>query len=115
MAIERYVQAVDDVDFLLTYGAEMLFETARLWEDLGHYAAEKAGRFCIDCVTELDEYTALVNNNFYTNIMARENLRYASEVYTLMENRYPGVLKQLAERISLDESEPSGPGPWPRI
>jgi alpha,alpha-trehalose phosphorylase len=106
VAIEKYVQAADDIDFLLKYGAEMLFETARLWEDLGHYSSEKNGRFCIDCVTGPDEYTALVNNNFYTNIMARENLRYASDVYTLMENQYPNVLKQLAERIALDKPEP---------
>jgi alpha,alpha-trehalose phosphorylase len=106
VAIKKYVQATDDIDFLLKYGAEMLFETARLWEDLGHYSAEKNGCFCIDCVTGPDEYTALVNNNFYTNIMARENLRYASEVYRLMKKQYPGVLKLLAGRIALDKSEP---------
>jgi alpha,alpha-trehalose phosphorylase len=111
VAIEKYVQAADDIDFLLKYGAEMLFETARLWEDLGHYSAEKNGHFCIDCVTGPDEYTALVNNNFYTNIMARENLRYASAVYVLMEKQYPGVLKQLADRIALDKSEPEA---WAR-
>lgn len=106
VAIEKYVHASEDIDFLLKYGAEMLFETARLWEDLGHYSDEKDGCFCIDCVTGPDEYTAMVNNNFYTNIMARENLRYASTVYMLMENQYPGVLKQLAGRIALEKSEP---------
>jgi alpha,alpha-trehalose phosphorylase len=111
VAIEKYVQATEDIDFLLKYGGEILFETARLWEDLGHYSDEKNGRFCIDCVTGPDEYTALVNNNFYTNIMARENLRYASAVYALMENKYPCALKTLADKISLDKSEPEA---WAR-
>ena len=58
-------------------GAEMLVETARLWSDLGFYSEAKGGKFCINAVTGPDEYNTVVNNNAYTNLMARENLRYA--------------------------------------
>ena len=49
----------------------MVFETARLWADLGDYIPARDGAFCINEVTGPDEYTALVNNNGYTNLMAR--------------------------------------------
>ncbi len=52
-------------------------ETARMWMSLGSFVQEKGGAFCINCVTGPDEYTACVNNNAYTNLMARENLRIA--------------------------------------
>ena len=55
-----------------------MFETARLWADLGDYIAAQDGAFCINEVTGPDEYTALVNNNGYTNLMARAHLRFAA-------------------------------------
>ena len=79
-ALRKYVQATGDEAFLRNFGAEMLVETARLWLDLGFYSAEKEGKFCINGVTGPDEYNAVVNNNAYTNLMARENLRYATQV-----------------------------------
>jgi alpha,alpha-trehalose phosphorylase len=57
---------------------EMAIETARMWSSLGQFSARKGGRFCIDEVTGPDEYSACVDNNAYTNLMARENLRFAS-------------------------------------
>ena len=57
-------------------GAEILVETARLWEDLGFYAhARRPAAFHIHGVTGPDEYTTVVNDNLYTNVMARFNLR----------------------------------------
>ena len=79
-ALRKYVQATGDELFLRDYGAEMLVETARLWVDLGFYSDTKGGKFCINGVTGPDEYNAVVNNNAYTNLMARENLRYAAQV-----------------------------------
>ena len=55
----------------------MLVETARLWEDLGFYGDD--GRFHIHGVTGPDEYTTVVNDNTYTNLMARLNLATAAE------------------------------------
>ena len=78
-ALRKYVQATGDEQFLRDYGAEMLVETARLWLDLGFYSETKGGKFCINAVTGPDEYNTVVNNNAYTNLMARENLRYAAQ------------------------------------
>jgi len=60
------------VDLLSDGGAEILVETARLWEDLGFYGQD--GKFHIHGVTGPDEYTTVVNDNAYTNLMARLNL-----------------------------------------
>ena len=76
-AIRKYVEVTGDEAFLREYGAEILIETARFWVDLGGYIDRQERRFCINGVTGPDEYTAVVNNNYFTNIMARENLRYA--------------------------------------
>src|SRR4030095_1799568 len=78
-AMRKYVQATGDERFVQDCGAEMLVETARLWVDLGFYSERKGGAFCINGVTGPDEYNTVVNNNAYTNLMARENLRYAAQ------------------------------------
>ena len=75
-AVRRYVAATGDEEFEGGPGLELLVETARLWRSLGHHDAE--GRFRIDGVTGPDEYTALVDNNVYTNLMAARNLRVAA-------------------------------------
>ena len=76
-AVVRYVQATGDEDFERTVGLELLVPTARLWRSLGHHDAE--GAFHIDGVTGPDEYTAIVDDNVYTNLMAQWNLRAAAE------------------------------------
>ena len=76
-AVVRYVQATGDEDFERTIGLELLVPTARLWRSLGHHDAE--GSFHIDGVTGPDEYTAIVDDNVYTNLMAQWNLRAAAE------------------------------------
>ena len=58
-------------------GVELLVETARLWRSLGHHDAD--GRFRIDGVTGPDEYSAIADNNVYTNLMAQRNLRAAAD------------------------------------
>jgi alpha,alpha-trehalose phosphorylase len=78
--IRKYVQMTGDREFLERYGAEMLVETARLWVDLGFFSERKKGRFVINGVTGPDEYTTVVDNNAFTNLMARENLRMAAAV-----------------------------------
>jgi alpha,alpha-trehalose phosphorylase len=74
-AVMRYQLASDDDAFALGAGLELLVATARLWRSLGHHDA--AGRFRIDGVTGPDEYSALADNNVYTNLMAERNLRLA--------------------------------------
>jgi alpha,alpha-trehalose phosphorylase len=78
VAVLRYVQATGDTSFERDVGLEILVETARLWRSLGHHDLE--GNFRIDGVTGPDEYSALADNNIYTNLMARRNLRGAADV-----------------------------------
>ena len=76
-ATARYVAATDDDEFGSTIGIELLVQTARLWTSLGHFATDDC--FRIDGVTGPDEYTAVVDNNIFTNLMAQQNLRTAAD------------------------------------
>jgi alpha,alpha-trehalose phosphorylase len=104
-ALRKYVNATGDEEFLFECGAEMLVETARLWCDLGFFSARKGGKFCINGVTGPDEYNTVVNNNTYTNLMARENLRYAAETIDALQNKNPQVLQALIRKTGLELSE----------
>ena len=91
----RYQRATGDDEFEREYGAELLVETARLWRSLGHHDVH--GRFRIDGVTGPDEYTALADNNVYTNLMAQRNLEAAADVV----ERHPEV----AAALGVDSEE----------
>jgi len=104
-ALRKYVQATGDELFMRTCGAEMLVETARLWLDLGFYSDEKGGKFCINGVTGPDEYNAVVNNNAYTNLMARENLRYAAETVESLLAEQADAYEMLVHKTALEPSE----------
>ena len=104
-ALRKYVQATGDELFLRDYGAEMLIETARLWLDLGFYSDAKGGKFCINGVTGPDEYKTVVNNNAYTNLMARENLRYAAQVIESLRTTEPDAYDALVQKTALEASE----------
>ncbi|MCX5043827.1 family 65 glycosyl hydrolase [Aldersonia sp. NBC_00410] len=77
-ATARYLAATGDEEFETECGVELLVETARLWSGLGHF--DVSGNFRIDGVTGPDEYTAVVNNNVFTNLVAQQNLRDAVAV-----------------------------------
>jgi alpha,alpha-trehalose phosphorylase len=104
-ALRKYVQATGDEEFLERCGAEMLVETARFWLDLGSYSAKKDGKFCINGVTGPDEYNTVVNNNAYTNLMARENLRYAAQTVDVLRATKPDAYAALVAMTALDQSE----------
>ena len=101
-AIRKYVQVTGDEEFLWEAGAEIAFETARFFADLGFYRYDK---FHIHGVTGPDEYTALVDDNAYTNTMARMNLRFAVETAGRFRAHQPDRWEQLCERIGLDDDE----------
>ena len=94
-AVRRYVGATGDEEFEQGPALELLVGTARLWRSVGHHDAQ--GHFRIDGVTGPDEYTALVNNNVYTNLMAARNLREAADLAV----RHPGR----AANLDVDEEE----------
>ena len=94
-AVRRYVSATGDYDFERDYGLELLIETARLWRSLGHH--DRHGRFHIDGVTGPDEYTAVVDDNVYTNLMAQQNMFAAADA----AKRHP----ELARKLGVDDEE----------
>ena len=77
-ALALYVAATGDEAFRAE-AAAMLFETARMWMEIGAFDARRGGAFCIHGVTGPDEYSALVDNDFYTNAIARRHLAYAAD------------------------------------
>src|SRR5262249_12725420 len=83
----------------------ILFETARFWADLGAYIPGKGNRFCINEVTGPDEYSALVNNNCFTNLMAQENLYYAYNTALWMAENAPQEYASLIAKIRLEQGE----------
>jgi len=95
-AVIRYIDATGDEAFSRGPGMDLLTHTARLWYSLGHHDAQ--GRFRIDGVTGPDEYSAVVDNNVYTNLMARQNLLAAAEAAA----RYPDRARELG--IDAEES-----------
>jgi alpha,alpha-trehalose phosphorylase len=97
LAAVRYVAATHDAEFERDVGVELLVESARLWLGLGYRDAE--GRFRIDGMTGPDEYSALVDNNVYTNLTAQENLRAAADAI----DRQP----EAAERLGVESHEPA--------
>jgi len=104
-ALRKYVQATGDAAFLRDCGAEMLVETARLWLSLGFYSDAKGGKFCINSVTGPDEYNTVVNNNAYTNLMARENLRYAAQTVGSLRTTDSDAYNALVHKTALEPSE----------
>lgn len=94
-AVIRYQHAVDDRDFEREIGLELLAETARLWHSLGHRDAR--GGFRIDGVSGPDEYSAIADNNVYTNLMAQRNLIAAADA----AERHPDV----AQSLGVDREE----------
>ena len=71
-AVARFQLVAGNADFTRRFGTDLLIESARLWASLGYFDA--GGEFRIDGVTGPDEYSAIADNNVYTNMMAKRNL-----------------------------------------
>ncbi len=104
-ALETYTNATADTDFFANEGAEMLVETARLYEDLGFYDINGAEHFHIHGVTGPDEYTTVVNDNLYTNVMARFTMRYAASCVASLRDRDPHAFANLVRRTGVTDDE----------
>lgn len=94
-AVIRYLDTTDDTAFARSIGLELLAETARLWCSLGYHDAK--GEFRIDGVTGPDEYSAVADNNVYTNLMAQQNLRAAADLARAQSDR--------ARELAIDNEE----------
>ena len=104
-AIDRYVTATGDTDFLRNEGAEILVELARMFADLGFYDHADQPVFHIHGVTGPDEYTAVVDDNLYTNVMARFTLRFAADVVSRLQAEEPEAHRSLVAATGLGDDE----------
>jgi len=102
-ASRSYVRITGDQAILREGLAELILETARIWIGLGTFSDD--GRFKIFSVTGPDEYTAVVDNNYYTNKLAQMHLSWAVEVTQLIQTEWPEEYRQLADAIELDDDE----------
>ncbi|MFD1858458.1 glycoside hydrolase family 65 protein [Aeromicrobium camelliae] len=104
-ALTQYLGATGDTDFLNRAGIDVLVETARMWVDLGFWRDEEEGTFHIHSVTGPDEYTTVVNDNLFTNVMARFNLQAAARAVRELAERDGDSYTRLVTRLKLDETE----------
>jgi alpha,alpha-trehalose phosphorylase len=106
-ALDQYVQMSGDDELMVRHGAELFVETARMWADLGFFSDRHGGRFVIQKVTGPDEYTTVVDNNLYTNLMAAENLARAAEIVDSLREGSPADYTRLVERtgVTADETD----------
>ena len=107
-ALAKYVRATGDSDYMYREGVDILVETARLWATLGFWRFSETGEpesFHIHGVTGPDEYTTVVNDNLFTNVMARYNLNFAAYVVRRMEQEDPDSYRAMRERLAFDPQE----------
>ena len=106
-ALAKYVRATGDEEFLHREGVDIAVETARLWTTLGFWRRDDTGEesFHIHGVTGPDEYTTVVNDNLFTNVMARFNLRFAARTVREMAERDGEVYRVMVDRLGLEPGE----------
>jgi alpha,alpha-trehalose phosphorylase len=107
-AMHQYNRVTGDLGFMLDQGAEVVVETARFWMELGFFSERRDGRFCINGVTGPDEYTTVVDNNAYTNLMAKENLEIAVRVVEWLQGADAGAHADLVRATGLTAAEVDG-------
>lgn len=106
-ALSQYVGATGDYDFLDREAIDIFVETARLWADIGFWRDESRRTFHIHGVTGPDEYTTVVNDNLYTNVLARFNLRRAARAVWQLQKDDPPAYAELVRRTGLRPEEPN--------
>lgn len=104
-SIFQYLEITGDESILDEGAAEVLFETARTWYDLGYFNPRKQGRFCINEVTGPDEYSALIDNNCYTNLMAQHQLSRVCTLAAHLKADKPDLWGRLQKTMGLEEAE----------
>ncbi|KQX05157.1 MULTISPECIES: glycoside hydrolase family 65 protein [unclassified Leifsonia] len=104
-ALCQYVSATGDQDFLNRGAIDILVETARMWADLGFWRGNGDDVFHIHGVTGPDEYTTVVNDNLYTNVMARANLDAAATSLRVLEREDPAAYAQVVKRLDVQDGE----------
>jgi trehalose/maltose hydrolase-like predicted phosphorylase len=102
-AVWQYWRATGDDDFFLSAGAEILLDTARFWSSRA--LAEADGGRHIRHVIGPDEYHEDVDDNAFTNVMARWNIARALEAMDLLRTRWPDRAAALRAKLALGDDE----------
>ena len=104
-AMENYFDASQDEEFIVDYGAEMLFEMSKCLSHRGSFSKERGGKFCINVICGPDEYNPVVDNNMYTNYMTKRMFEFTLRVRAMLERKYPQKLKELERKCGMDGAE----------
>lgn len=104
-ALSKYLDATGDEDFLAREAIDIFVQTARMWVDLGFWGSNGDGHFHIHGVTGPDEYTTVVNDNLFTNVMARYNLRRAAHWVDHLRRSSPRAHAAMVARLALTDEE----------
>jgi kojibiose phosphorylase len=103
-ACRQYADISDDRDFMRNYGYEIILETARFWASRVEYN-KKSAKFEIKNVIGPDEFHEHVDNNAYTNIMAKWNLLTGYKVYYEIKEKDHKGYKRLRAKLNLTDRE----------
>lgn len=101
-AFIQYYRYTDDLAFMAECGFEVLLETARVFSEIGYL---KDGQFHIDKITGPDEYTVLVNDNYYTNQLVAHQFEWINRLVPMLKEQYPAVWAELTEKLQLKNEE----------
>jgi transposase-like protein len=102
-AVWQYWQATGDEGFLRDAGAEIILETGRFWSSRAQPEAD--GYRHVRGVIGPDEYHEHIDDNAFTNVMARWNIQRALDVAALLRERWPECWAQLSHSLGLDDAE----------
>jgi len=102
-AIIQYYLFTKDIDMLKEFGYEVIYETARIWLEVGNYNLK--GQYCINTVTGPDEYTAIVNNNYYTNSLAKYHLEWAVKLGDVLKDDDRKAFNSLCQKLVIVKDE----------
>ncbi len=103
-AVWEYFRATEDIEFMLNYGAEVIFETARFWVSRCEYVKE-LDRYEINNVIGPDEFHEHVDNNAYTNYLAKWNIKKGLELINMLKEKYPEHYYAISNKICLTNEE----------
>lgn len=103
-AVWEYFRATEDIEFMLNYGAEIIFETARFWVSRCEYVKE-LDRYEINNVIGPDEFHEHVDNNAYTNYLAKWNIKKGFELIHMLKEKYHEHYHAISNKICLTNEE----------
>ena len=109
LALKRYLEGTDDGSLAWEGGAAIAVEVARFFLSAGSWGRD--GAFHLFTVTGPDEYTALIDDNHYTNRTMQASLRFAADLVASLRDEDPGRFATMAEELSLRADEPEA---WSR-